>query len=301
VCTGANSVPCSYDYGWNAARQSFANAVAAEGTDGSANATLAARDAPWWLDVETGNAWETIEFGRTSATEAYDTAMLEGEVASFTNMGVTSLGIYSTTSQWGVITGGTSTAFSTIPVWVPGLASTLSAAQAACVTTSFTGARVAMIQYPSQGYDGDYFCGLLTAPISTSVSVGNSATFSNQLVTTNNSGAVSYVQTGGTPDLVVSPTGLVTTSGALTPGSYAATGTTSDPAGNTGTFTITLDIGVLLQSSPTSATLRALRTAGRFSVMSETAPSRSTRIVSYFTRRASGSCYALPRCPQGAR
>jgi major membrane immunogen (membrane-anchored lipoprotein) len=256
VCTGANSVPCSYDYGWNAARQSFANAVAAEGTDGSANATLAARDAPWWLDVETGNAWETIEFGRTSATEAYDTAMLEGEVASFTNMGVTSLGIYSTTSQWGVITGGASTAFSTIPVWVPGLASTLAAAQAACVTTSFTGARVAMIQYPSQGYDGDYVCGLLTAPLSTSVSVGNSATFSNQLVTTNNSGAVSYVQTGGTPDLVVSPTGLVTTSGALPPGSYAATGTTSDPAGNTGTFTITLDIGVLLQSSPTTATVK---------------------------------------------
>ncbi len=256
VCTGANSVACSYDYGWNAARESFANAVAAETTDGASDATLSARDAPWWLDVETGNAWESIEYGRTSATEAYDTATLEGEVASFTNMGVTSLGIYSTSSQWGVITGGATTAFSTIPVWVPGLAATLPAAQAACSTTSFTGARVAMIQYPSQGYDGDYVCGILSPATSTSVAVGNSATFSRQLVSTNNSGTVTYVQVGGAPDLVVSPTGLVTTSGPLAPGSYVATGTTSDTAGNTGTFSMTVDVGELLQNSPVGATVK---------------------------------------------
>jgi major membrane immunogen (membrane-anchored lipoprotein) len=257
VCSGANSVPCSYDYGWNAARESFANAVAAEGTDGASNATLAAQTAPWWLDVETGNAWESIEFGRTSATEAYDTAMLEGEVASFANMGVTSLGIYSTVSQWGVITGGsTASAFSAIPVWVPGLAATLTAAQAACSTTSFTGARVAMIQYPSQGYDGDYVCGLVSTPVSTSVSAGNAATFSTQLVTTNNSGTVTYTQVGGAPDLVVSPTGLITTSGQLAPGSYVVTGTTSDTSGNTGTFSATVDVGVLLQNSPLTASVK---------------------------------------------
>jgi major membrane immunogen (membrane-anchored lipoprotein) len=256
VCSGANSVPCSYDYGWNAARESFANAVAAETTDGSANATLAAQNAPWWLDVETGNAWESIEYGRTAATEAYDTAMLEGEVASFTNMGVTSLGIYSTVSQWGVITGGTTTAFSTIPVWVPGLAATLAAAKAACTTTSFTGARVAMIQYPSQGYDGDYVCGLVTTSPSTSVAVSASATFSDQLVTTNNSGAVTYVQTSGSPSFVVSSSGLLTASGALPPGNYTVTGTTSDTGDDTGTFSITVDVGVLLQSSPTTATVK---------------------------------------------
>jgi major membrane immunogen (membrane-anchored lipoprotein) len=255
VCSGANTVACSYDYGWNAARQSFANAVAAESTDGSSNATLAARDAPWWLDVETGNAWETIEYARSAATEAYDTATLEGEVASFANMGVTSLGIYSTSSMWQVITGA-STAFSSVPVWVPGLAATLAAAEAACATTSFTGARVAMIQYPSKGYDGDYVCGLISAPTSTSVSVSTSSTFSHQLVTTNNSGAVTYVQVGGAPNLVVSSSGLVTTSGQLPPGSYTATGTTSDTEGNTGTFSITVDVGVLLQSSATTATVK---------------------------------------------
>jgi major membrane immunogen (membrane-anchored lipoprotein) len=256
ACSGANTVACSHDYGWNAARQSFANAVAAENSDGSTNATLSARSAPWWLDVETGNAWETIEYGRNAATQAYDTATLEGEVASFANMGVTSLGIYSTSSMWQVITGATSTAFASIPVWLPGLASTLSAAEAACSATSFTGDRVAMIQYPSQGYDGDYVCGLVSAPVSTSVAVTGSATFSDQLVTTNGAGAVTYVQVGGAPSLVVSPSGLVTTSGQLAPGSYTASGTTSDTSADTGTFSITVDVGELLQSSATTANVK---------------------------------------------
>lgn len=256
VCRGANSVACSYDYGWNAARESFANAVAAESSDGASDAALSARSVPWWLDVETGNPWETIAYGRTAATEAYDKAFLEGEVASFTNMGVTTLGIYSTSSMWQAITGGTTSEFSTIPVWVPGFSS-LAAAEAACGLTSFTGARVAMIQYPSHGYDGDYVCGLVSNPVSTSVAVDSSATFSDQLVSTNNSGPVSYVQVGGAPSLIVSSSGLVTTSGQLSPGVYSATGTTSDTSGDTGTFSITVNVGVMLQSSPASATVKA--------------------------------------------
>jgi major membrane immunogen (membrane-anchored lipoprotein) len=255
VCSGANSVACSYDYGWNAARSAFENAVIAEGDTGSANPTLDARTAPWWLDVETGNAWQTIEYGRTFASETYDRAMLEGEVASFTNIGVKSIGIYSTASQWQVITGNSGSAFSQVPVWIPGFA-TLTAAEAACTMTSFTGARVAMIQYPSQGYDGDYVCGLLGTPVNTSVAVGASATFTDQLITTNNEGPVSYVQATGSPDLVVSATGAVTTSGALAVGTYTATGTTSDTRGNTGTFSITLQVGVLLQHSPTTAAVK---------------------------------------------
>lgn len=255
VCSGANSVACSYDYGWNAARSAFANAVNAEGTDGSASPTAAALASPWWLDVETGNTWETIEYGRTSATEDYDTAMLEGMVASFTNIGVKTLGIYSTPSQWSEITGYSGTAFASVPVWIPGYAS-LSAAEAACSTTSFTGARVSMIQYPSQGYDGDYVCGLLSPLTTTSVATSASATFTTQLTTTNNTGAVTYTQSGGTPDLVVSSTGAVTTSGALAPGEYTATGTTIDAAGDTGIFSFTLDVGVLIQSSPVTATVK---------------------------------------------
>ncbi len=253
VCNGANSVPCSYDYGWNAARTAFTNAVNAEGADGSSSPTTAAASSPWWLDVETGNAWETIEYGRTSATETYDRAMLDGMVASFTNMGVTHLGIYSTPSMWSEIAGGTDATLAPIPVWIPGFGS-LSAAEAACSSASFTSGRVAMIQYPSQGFDGDYLCGLLSPSTPTAVSVAASATFTGQITTTNNSGAVTYTQTSGTPALVVSSTGAVTTSGPLAVGTYTAAGTDVDAAGNTGTFSFTLDVGVLIQSSPTSAT-----------------------------------------------
>jgi len=278
VCSGANSVACSYDYGWNAARSAFENAVIAEGDTGSANPTLDARSAPWWLDVETGNAWQTIEYGRTAASETYDRAMLEGEVASFTNIGVKSIGIYSTASQWQVITGNSGSAFSQIPVWIPGFA-TLTAAEAACSMTSFTGARVAMIQYPSQGYDGDYVCGLLSTPVTTSVAVGVSATFTDQFVTTNNQGPVSYVQTTGSPDLVVSPTGAVTTSGALAVGTYTATGTTSDTHGNAGTFSITLQVGVLLQHSPTTAAVKVSGSAKYSDQLSVTGASGAVTYV----------------------
>jgi major membrane immunogen (membrane-anchored lipoprotein) len=277
VCGDANSVPCSYDYGWNAARTAFANAVNAESVDGSASPSTAAMTAPWWMDVETGNAWETIENGRRAATEGYDLAMLEGMVASFTNIGVKSLGIYSTANMWSEITGGSGSTFASIPVWIPGIA-TLTAAEAACSLTSFTGGRVGMIQYPSQGYDGDYFCGLLSTPVTTSVAVGASATFSDQLVTANNAGAVTYTQTAGTPDLVVSPTGLVTTSGALATGTYSATGTTVDAAGNTGTFSLNLDVGVLIQSSAVTATVKV---SGSAAFTQQVAVSGSDGAVAY--------------------
>ncbi|MGC2486416.1 MAG: hypothetical protein WA359_09265 [Acidimicrobiales bacterium] len=260
VCSGANSVACSYDYGWNAARTAFANAVNAESADGSTSPTTTTATSPWWLDVETGNAWETIEYGRTSATETYDRAMLDGMVASFANMGVTHLGIYSTPSMWSEIAGGTDATLAPIPVWIPGFAS-LAAAETACSTASFTSGRVAMIQYPSQGYDGDYLCGLLSPATTTAVSVAASATFSGQVTTTNNSGAVTYTQTSGSPEVLVSPTGVVTTSGALAVGTYSATGTSVDAAGNAGAFSFTLDVGVLIQSSPVTATAKVSGTA----------------------------------------
>jgi hypothetical protein len=256
VCSGANSVACSYDYGWNAARVSFAAAVSAETTDGFTSPSAQAAATPWWLDVETGNLWQTIEYGQSAASDAYDQAALEGMLASFENIGVTSIGIYSTPSQWKVITGGTESTFPEVPAWIPGFA-TLAAAQAGCTSASFLGGRVAMIQYPSRGYDGDFVCGLLSTPVVTSSSVADSPTFSQQLTSTNNSGVVSYVQTSGSPDLAVSTTGLVTTSGALNPGSYVATGTTSDTSGDTGTFSLTLVVGTLIAVAPLSASVKA--------------------------------------------
>ena len=68
---------------------------------------------------------------------------------------------------------------------------------------------------------------------------------------------MTYVPTSGSPALVVGASGLVTTSGALTPGTYVATGTTSDPNGDTGTYALTLEVGVLIQSGSTTAAVKS--------------------------------------------
>jgi hypothetical protein len=270
VCFGANSTPCAYDFGWNAARASFGLVLSAESAVGAAAPRAAASAAPWWLDVETGNVWETLDgYGATSVADANDQAMLLGMIAYLTSVGVTSVGIYSTAQQWRVINGASVTGFAGVPVWIPG-SGTLAAAESDCTSTSFTGGRVAMTQYPSQGYDGDYLCGLLNTPATAAVSVAASATFSDQLVATNNDGAVAFVQTAGTPALVASSTGLVTTSGALAPGTYVVSGTTSDPAGDVGTFSLTLEVGVIAQTSPTTASVKASGSAAYSSTITVT-------------------------------
>jgi hypothetical protein len=255
-CAGANSLACSYDYGWNAARGSFANAVAAETAVGSATPTSAATQAKWWLDVETDNHWEWVEsqYGANATSQDIDQEMLQGAVAYLKGVGIDQLGIYSTSRQWAAITGSPPSVFATLPAWLPGYGS-LAAAQAACSTPSFNGGRVALIQYPSRGLDGDYVCGLVSAPFSASVSVPGAATFTTQLAVAGDSETVTYVQTSGSPELTVSSSGQVTTNGALAAGLYTATGTTSDAGGNTGTFSFTLSVGAMKQIAPTSTSV----------------------------------------------
>ena len=255
-CAGANSLDCSYDYGWNAARGSFANAVAAETSIGSPTPTAAATQAKWWLDVETDNHWEWVEaqYGANAASQDIDQEMLQGAVAYLKGVGIDQLGIYSTSRQWAAITGSPPSVFAALPAWLPGYGS-LAAAEAACATPSFNGGRVAMIQYPSRGLDGDYVCGLVSTPTSAAVSVPGASDFTSQLTVSGDSETVTYAQTGGSPDLTVSSSGLIGTSGALTPGLYTATGTSSDAGGNTGTFSFTLSVGALKQVAPTSASV----------------------------------------------
>jgi hypothetical protein len=150
VCDGSNSTGCSYDYGWNAAKDSFARA------------TGAAADAAtyqWWLDVETGNSWQTLEsaYGQTATSQANDRAALAGAVAALHDSGVATVGVYSTAYQWQQITGGTGSDFAASPAWVAGVGS-LRTAQSNCTTTSFTGGRIQLAQYALNGYDADYHC-----------------------------------------------------------------------------------------------------------------------------------------------
>jgi hypothetical protein len=147
TCAAAtpDTADCAYDYGWNAAADSFADAAAAWTTLRLAGS---AASSTWWLDVETSNSWRTAT--------ALNVAALQGEIASLRAHGVAAVGIYSTAYQWGVITG-SSAAFNASASWIAG-ASSQKAAQAKCAGPSFTGGRVALVQYISSGFDADVAC-----------------------------------------------------------------------------------------------------------------------------------------------
>lgn len=258
VCSGADSTACSYDYGWNAAHYSLTAAIAAEATNGSSSPSTSAIAAPWWLDVETANPWEArmSNYGATATSHANDQAALEGMIAYLTSVGVTAIGIYTASLMWASIMGPSVSAFSSVPLWIPG-PGTLTTAQSQCSVPSFIGGRVAMVQYPSHGFDGDVKCGLVTTPAVLSVSVSSSATVQNQISVTNNAGPVTFTQLTGAPSLLVSSTGTVTTSGQLAAGSYHTTGTATDTSGNNDSFSFTLNVGVLTQTSPTTGRVKA--------------------------------------------
>jgi hypothetical protein len=148
VCDGTWSQACAYDYGWNAAQDSFNKAA-------GASSSTAAGAAPWWLDVETANSWSSTDL----ATNRSD---LQGAVAALRAHGVTTIGVYSTASMWAQITGATTPSstlndpFRALPNWVPG-ARSLKEAPGFCSRT-FTGGPVKFAQYPSNGFDADYVC-----------------------------------------------------------------------------------------------------------------------------------------------
>ncbi len=84
-----------------------------------------------------------------------------------------------------------------------------------------------------------------------SASVTTSAGFTAQLATSGNNGAVTYTQSAGTPDVVVSSSGAVTAASALASGTYTASGTTADPNGDSGTFTFKLTVaGATITKTP---------------------------------------------------
>lgn len=145
-CDGSWNTACSYDYGWNAAADSFKDAVGAAGN-------TAAASVPWWLDVESANSWSTDPSLNISA--------LRGAVAYLTTpavsggAGVGAVGFYSNSSSWASIVGSKSV-FANYSSWVPG-ARTLKQAKSNC-SASFTGGPVKYAQYLSGGFDADYPC-----------------------------------------------------------------------------------------------------------------------------------------------
>jgi hypothetical protein len=94
-------------------------------------------------------------------------------------------------------------------------------------------------------------------PQSATVATTAESAFSAQLTSSGNTGTVTYTQTAGSPGIVVSGSGAVTTSGKLTAGTYTASGTTADPNGDSGTFTFKLNVtgsGVVTKAPAPKAT-----------------------------------------------
>jgi hypothetical protein len=157
-CNGDNSTACAWQYGWNRATKDMVWLRAAAGSP--VNDVSKYR---WWLDVETGNTWEPAPY------LANNVADLQGMVAAFGYAGIlgfgsagASVGIYSTSYQWSVITGGSTAVtfpgLKGLPDWIPG-ARTLSAAQANCSLTGFTTtAKPTITQWFGKPYDGDVAC-----------------------------------------------------------------------------------------------------------------------------------------------
>ena len=107
-----------------------------------------------------------------------------------------------------------------------------------------------------------------TTPASGSVTTATSATFTDQLTVSGNTGAVTFTETTSpdSGDVMVSSTGAVTTKGTLHTGTYTVSGTTSDTELNGGTWTYTLTVtGVPIgQTTPTSGSVTTT-TSGGFS------------------------------------
>ena len=115
----------------------------------------------WWLDVETGNSWQT--------NTALNRATLEGMVDYFESITAggedaegkaAGVGIYSTSYQWGIIAGTvpSSSPLTGLPSWLAG-ARTLRGAKSNCSLPGLTpGSPVTVTQYVSAGLDYDYSC-----------------------------------------------------------------------------------------------------------------------------------------------
>jgi hypothetical protein len=147
-CDPANkdSADCAFDYGYNAAKDSYQDAVAAFGALRLSGSPAASA---WWLDVETSNSWRS--------TVSLNVAALHGEAYYFTSVaGVAKLGIYSTQYQWDQITGGSPEFFANHS-WVAGVGSQKNA-NSHCSGLGFARGGIELAQYAFSGFDANLVC-----------------------------------------------------------------------------------------------------------------------------------------------
>jgi hypothetical protein len=151
-----DSLDCAYIYGYLAASDSYAKAQSAFTATGWGN--LTART--WWLDVETVNSWRGLDNKgkyfidqglNQAASQMRNVEYIKGSVYYLKRVAqVQTVGIYSTSYQWGLITGGDVADFSDLPSWhaIGGGATAEARAKTLCLEQpGFTGGQKTRVQY----------------------------------------------------------------------------------------------------------------------------------------------------------
>jgi protocatechuate 3,4-dioxygenase beta subunit len=254
TCTTANlsdpsNVDCAYNYGWNAATNALNVATT--------NVGAAARTLPWWLDVEIANSW--------NGTLAANSSTVQGYIDYQRSQSTGTVGIYSTGYQWGQITGGytvpSSTSTPAAPDWLAGASSVSQAAGMCDPANSFSGGPVQLVQYPSSGFDGDYVCGVSSAPdyslsltpSSQSVVQGSSTTYTVTVAPSSTFNGAVQLSAGGLPagaGATFSPNPATSTS------TMTVTTSPTTPTGSS-TITVTGTNGSLSHSANTTLAVTA--------------------------------------------
>jgi len=134
-CIAGDSNCLAYNYGYNAALDAlnYAN-------------TSGVTSSIWWLDVETANSW--------SSSVIQNQNSLQGSRDALINSGISTVGVYSTTSQWQSITGGWQNSW---PNWGATTWTTAKQASKYCTGHQFNGGPTYLIQYSGR-LDQDYAC-----------------------------------------------------------------------------------------------------------------------------------------------
>ena len=146
-----NSTACAFVYGYRSAADSYARARTAFTALGWSNLN----ERTWWLDIERVNSWRGLDnnlpsdnFLTATQAQALNVANIQGAVYYLESVAkVKRLGIYSVTSHWNAITGGT-TAFSDHETWMAVGTDGEQAAISECISQAgFTGAPETRVQY----------------------------------------------------------------------------------------------------------------------------------------------------------
>lgn len=134
-CTPEDQQCFSYNYGYQAAK--YAHDYVKENQ---------VRPQRWWLDIETMNTW--------SKDKSLNVEVIKGAI-DYHAQQLHLIGIYSTKFQWIQIAGDFKTGH---PSWVAGGKSRQDSQAKCSEEFSFTGGRVAMVQYIENNFDNNILC-----------------------------------------------------------------------------------------------------------------------------------------------